>query len=245
MKTMQMTRRGDWRYLTPDDVAAARRAMRWHGVALALWVLVAAVALWVLVCACWPEAGQWFKQWGMWSAECGVIPNSEFDIPHLMFGAVVPVPEPLWPVVVVCGGLTLLVWAAAQRARWVESRREPILGEAYEDEETWRQGDKETGREEDLEIRRQGDWEAWRLELERFFAARGALIADWQARHMRALCVPNHAQALVMLDSFLRREFKMRLFMTSLMEIQAICAKAVRGDEAQAGKPMLREGGAA
>lgn len=123
MKTKTMTRTKDWRYLTPEDLADVRRALRWRWVPTALWLLVALLAVAIMVAVCWPEALVWLEECGMWSAECGMIPHSEFDIPPLMMlGAVVPVgaTEPVWPVALVCGGVTLLVWAAGRKMRKAE-----------------------------------------------------------------------------------------------------------------------------
>jgi hypothetical protein len=65
--------------------------------------------------------------------------------------------------------------------------------------------------------------EPWLVRLRAFFGVRGVLITDAQALEMRAVCVPSHNMALVWLDAFLRRELRLRLFMTSLLEVQGIC----------------------
>lgn len=68
--------------------------------------------------------------------------------------------------------------------------------------------------------------EPWMAELQALMARRHVLVSVKQCRQMRALCVPRHRMDLVMLDAFLRRELGLRLFVTSLKEVQAICGKA-------------------
>jgi hypothetical protein len=67
----------------------------------------------------------------------------------------------------------------------------------------------------------------WMRELMGLFARRGILLTRRNCEQMRALCAPDHPLALVMLDSYLRRELGTRLFVTSLMEIQSVCAKGL------------------
>jgi len=64
-------------------------------------------------------------------------------------------------------------------------------------------------------------------ELMGLFSRRGILLTRRNCEQMRALCAPDHPLALVMLDSYLRRELGTRLFVTSLMEIQSVCAKGL------------------
>lgn len=115
MKTKTMTRTKDWRYLTPDDLADVRRALRWRWVPTALWLLVALLAVAIMVAVCWPEALVWLEEW---IAECGVR-SAECNTAPLMLGAVAA-PDSLWPVALVCGGVTLLVWAAGRKMRKAE-----------------------------------------------------------------------------------------------------------------------------
>ncbi len=68
--------------------------------------------------------------------------------------------------------------------------------------------------------------EPWMAELQALMAQRHVLVSMKQCRQIRALCVPRHRMDLVMLDAFLRRELGLRLFVTSLKEVQAICGKA-------------------
>lgn len=68
--------------------------------------------------------------------------------------------------------------------------------------------------------------EPWMAELQALMARRHVLVSVKQCRQMQALCVPRHRMDLVMLDAFLRRELGLRLFVTSLKEVQAICGKA-------------------
>lgn len=119
MSTKTRNSRGhDWRYLTPEDLADVRRALRWRWVPTALWLLVALLAVAIMVAVCWPEALVWLEEW---IAECGVR-SAECNTAPLMLGAVVPVgaTEPVWPVALVCGGVTLLVWAAGRKMRKAE-----------------------------------------------------------------------------------------------------------------------------
>jgi hypothetical protein len=67
----------------------------------------------------------------------------------------------------------------------------------------------------------------WMRELMGLFSRRGILLTRRNCEQMRALCAPDHPLALVMLDSYLRRELGTRLFVTSLMEIQSVCAKGL------------------
>jgi len=67
----------------------------------------------------------------------------------------------------------------------------------------------------------------WMRDLMGLFARRGILLTRRNCEQMRALCAPDHPLALVMLDSYLRRELGTRLFVTSLMEIQSVCAKGL------------------
>lgn len=77
--------------------------------------------------------------------------------------------------------------------------------------------------------------EPWMAELQAMMARRHVLVSVRQCRQIRALCVPRHRMDLVMLDAFLRRELGLRLFVTSLKEVQAICGKAdVGGKEGAA-----------
>lgn len=68
--------------------------------------------------------------------------------------------------------------------------------------------------------------EPWMVELQALMARRHVQVSTKQCRQIRALCVPRHRMDLVMLDAFLRRELGLRLFVTSLKEVQAICGKA-------------------
>ena len=69
--------------------------------------------------------------------------------------------------------------------------------------------------------------EPWHKELSEWFKQRDVWISAKNARQMQALAQPDHVMALPMLDSYLRRELGLRFFVTSLMEIQAICGKGV------------------
>jgi hypothetical protein len=74
------------------------------------------------------------------------------------------------------------------------------------------------------------DEPVWMRELMGLFARRGILLTRRNCEQMRALCAPEHPLALVMLDGYLRRELGSRLFVTSLMEIQSVCAKSLTGE---------------
>lgn len=77
------------------------------------------------------------------------------------------------------------------------------------------------------EVMDEGLHEPWQQELSEWFKQRDVWISAKNARQIKALAQPDHVMALPMLDSYLRRELGLRLFVTSLMEIQAICGKGV------------------
>lgn len=77
------------------------------------------------------------------------------------------------------------------------------------------------------DVMEEGMQEPWQKELSEWFKQRDVWISAKNARQMQALAQPDHVMALPMLDSYLRRELGLRLFVTSLMEIQAICGKGV------------------
>lgn len=83
----------------------------------------------------------------------------------------------------------------------------------------------EAGKWQQEVLEGQGNDEPWIDELTAFFRHRDVWITPKMARQMQALATPEHAMALPMLDAYLRRELQLRLFVTSLMEIQAICGK--------------------
>ena len=63
----------------------------------------------------------------------------------------------------------------------------------------------------------------WMQHLKAFFARRGVTLSSEQCLEMRGICVPNHKLALVWLDGWMRKHLRLRLFLTTLMEVQAIC----------------------
>lgn len=67
-----------------------------------------------------------------------------------------------------------------------------------------------------------GDWLPCLVE---WFARRHVMLSRGQALDMRRICVPDHRRALVELDQYLRQRMKLRLWMTSLLEVQQICLR--------------------
>lgn len=68
-----------------------------------------------------------------------------------------------------------------------------------------------------------GDWLPCLME---WFARRHVMLSRGQAMDMRMICVPDHRRALVELDQYLRQRMKLRLWMTSLLEVQQICLRS-------------------
>jgi len=126
---------------------------------------------------------------------------------------------------VAVGIVLLVIVGLLVRLWWAESADQEVVS-TYSDEQ-WDPyaGDGRGGSEP----------EPWMVRLRAFFAARGVLITDAQAVEMRVVCVPEHPLGLVWLDAFLRRELGLRLFMTSLLEVQEICAVGRLA-------PMIRDG---
>lgn len=63
----------------------------------------------------------------------------------------------------------------------------------------------------------------WLPRLVEWFARRHVMLSRGQAIDIRRICVPDHRMALVELDQYLRKRMKLRLWMTSLLELQQIC----------------------
>lgn len=63
----------------------------------------------------------------------------------------------------------------------------------------------------------------WMRSLKAFFEGRGVRLTNEQCVIIRAKCVPPWVTSLPFLSVYLQRELKLRLLMTTLMEIQAIC----------------------
>jgi hypothetical protein len=190
----------------------ARRRTRRGGkrrLGIWLWVMVAALVL-ALVGAARAERPRSARndEWRMRNEEF-VLPHSGFDIPakRAGFGA----SDTLAVGIVLCvivGLLVRLVRGAAAE------RRNEEAGMANEEFVLLHSG-----------FFIPAEPEPWMVRLRAFFAARGVLITDAQAVEMRVVCVPEHPLGLVWLDAFLRRELRLRLFMTSLLEVQGICGR--------------------
>ena len=108
----------------------------------------------------------------------------------------------------VLGILARLAWGAMQEAFQIGELSEPPEHDGLE-----------------VEANAAPMVEPWMEELRAMMRRRNSVITDKQCRQIRALCVPRHRMDLVMLDAFLRRELGLRLFVTTLKEVQAICAK--------------------
>lgn len=66
----------------------------------------------------------------------------------------------------------------------------------------------------------------WLPCLMEWFARRHVMLSHGQAMDIRTICVPDHRRALVELDQYLRQRMKLRLWMTSLLEVQQICLRS-------------------
>lgn len=62
----------------------------------------------------------------------------------------------------------------------------------------------------------------WMRDVMAFFARRGVTLSREQCLEIRGICVPNHRHALVWLDGWMRKHLQLRLFMTTLLEVQAL-----------------------
>lgn len=160
-----------------------------------------------LGCALWMIMGlvmlAWVM-WAMWHAE-----DTTRGVPMLRGGF------PDWVAFGIVGTLVMgllgrLAWGAMKEAFQIQELAEPPEHDAME------AGGNAIPPSD----------ERWMEELRALMRQRNTVISDKVCRQIRALCVPRHRMDIVMLDAFLRREMGLRLFVTTLKEIQSICGKA-------------------
>ena len=205
---MMMTMKPD-RILEHQCLERLRREVRrnvWHGRILnALALLVCAVVLWWVMPPAWREAVmQWLIDvqgaWGV-ALDAGAVRSAPcalragFGVPEWVAYGIV--------MTVVLGLLGRLAWGAI-----VEGEEADTLAMPPEHDPL------ACGEEVDA---------PWMRSLKAFFAGRGVKLTNEQCVMIRAKCVPPGATSLPFLSVYLQRELKLRLLMTSLMEIQAIC----------------------
>lgn len=174
-----------------------------------LWAFVWMLALWLVM-------------WGVFAVAQRVMPrsarneetrmaNEEFVLRHSGFDipaqrAGFGVPE--WVAYGIVGTLVLgllgrLAWGAIMEGKEADTLAMP----PEHDPMAW---------DEELDA-------PWMRSLKAFFAGRGVRLTNEQCVIIRAKCVPPGATSLPFLSVYLQRELKLRLLMTTLMEIQAIC----------------------
>lgn len=174
-----------------------RRSPKWKRPAsLALWIFVI-----LLVISLWLY-GLWLQKYGAFGAAVSqpVMPVLRAGFPDWV----------AWGVLGTAVLLTLgvLAYRSIFAEAWNEEDGLPVTVEG------------------EMNTQLRGSAEPWMHELMGVFARRSALITEIHCRQIRALCVPRHRLDLVALDAYLRREVGLRLFVTTLLEVQAICAKA-------------------
>lgn len=76
----------------------------------------------------------------------------------------------------------------------------------------------------------------WMPCLVEWFARRQVMLSRGQAVDICRICVPDHTRALVELDHYLRTRLRLKLFMSSLMEVQQICLRSEPEDVVITGK---------
>lgn len=65
----------------------------------------------------------------------------------------------------------------------------------------------------------------WMPCLVEWFARRYVMLSRGDALDIYRICVPDHSRALVELDHYLRTRLRLKLFMSSLIEVQQICLR--------------------
>lgn len=116
-----------------------------------------------------------------------------------------------FPEAVAYGVVAVLVIAVLWRLRV------GVMNERQE-EEIWRGEDLET-------VSTTAD-DRWMDELMAWFSRRHVLLTREQARDIRRICVPDHRMAIVELDGFLKKRMMLRLWVSSLLEVQQICQRS-------------------
>jgi len=211
------------RILEHECLERLRREVRrnaWHGYLMqSLVLLVCVVVLWWVMPPAWREAVmQWVmprsalnEEWRMMNEEF-LIPHSGFDIPAKRAGFGVPE----WVAFGIVGTMVLgllgrLAWGAIMEGKEADTlamppEHDPLQTVSMDDP-------------------------PWMRELMAFFQRRGVVLSKAHCWALRARAegrgapgmVPDERLPLLLLDAWMREHLRLRLYVSTLKEVQAIC----------------------